>query len=63
MRVPHFESRYVLMPGIINTLVGVRHAAVNLSPYGTLLGRDLSLIADEVQQVSASLAVADAELH
>lgn len=51
------------MPGIINTLVGVWHAAVNLSPYGTLLGRDLSLIADEVQQVSASLAVADAELH
>jgi DNA repair photolyase len=60
------EGRYVLMPGIISALAE-SGTPLSILTKGTLLRRDLPLIADAAQQVaigvSVSLAVGDAELH
>jgi DNA repair photolyase len=60
------EGRYVLMPGIISALAE-SGTPLSILTKGTLLRRDLPLIADAAEQVpvgvSVSLAVGDAELH
>jgi DNA repair photolyase len=60
------EGRYVLMPGIIGALAE-SGTPLSILTKGTLLRRDLPLIADAARQVpvgvSVSLAVGDAELH
>jgi DNA repair photolyase len=60
------EGRYVLMPGIIGALAE-SGTPLSILTKGTLLRRDLPLIADAAEQVpvgvSVSLAVGDAELH
>jgi DNA repair photolyase len=60
------EGRYALMPGIIGALVG-SGTPLSILTKGTLLRRDLALIADAAAQVpvslAVSLAVADPELH
>jgi len=60
------EGRYALMPGIIAALVD-SGTGMSILTKGTLLRRDLSLIAQAAQQVpvslAVSLAVGDAELH
>jgi len=60
------EGRYVLMPGIIGALAE-SGTPLSILTKGTLLRRDLPLIADAAKQVpvgvSVSLAVGDAELH
>ncbi|MBV9351707.1 MAG: Rv2578c family radical SAM protein [Mycobacterium sp.] len=60
------EGRYALMPGIIGALAG-SGTPLSILTKGTLLRRDLPLIADAAQQVpvsvSVSLAVGDPELH
>jgi DNA repair photolyase len=60
------EGRYVLMPGIIGALAE-SGTPLSILTKGTLLHRDLPLIADAAEQVpvgvSVSLAVGDAELH
>src|SRR5246127_1401097 len=60
------EGRYALMPGIIGALAG-SGTPLSILTKGTLLRRDLPLIAAAAQQVpvsvAVSLAVADAELH
>jgi DNA repair photolyase len=60
------EGRYALMPGIIGALAG-SGTPLSILTKGTLLCRDLALIADAAAQVpvslAVSLAVADAELH
>jgi DNA repair photolyase len=60
------EGRYALMPGIIGALAE-SGTPLSILTKGTLLRRDLPLIADAAGQVpvgvSVSLAVGDAELH
>lgn len=60
------EGRYALMPGIIGAL-SESGTPLSILTKGTLLRRDLPLIADAAQQVavsvSVSLAVGDPELH
>ncbi|BBY66460.1 Rv2578c family radical SAM protein [Mycolicibacterium helvum] len=60
------EGRYVLMPGIIAALAG-SGTSLSILTKGTLLRRDLDLIADAAQQVpvsvAISLAVGDPDLH
>src|SRR5437660_8789296 len=60
------EGRYALMPGIIGALAE-SGTPLSILTKGTLLRRDLALIADAAAQVpvslAVSLAVADAELH
>src|ERR1700757_4465222 len=60
------EGRYALMPGIIGALAG-SGTPLSILTKGTLLRRDLPLIADAAGQVpvsvAVSLAVGDAELH
>ncbi len=60
------EGRYALMPGIIGALAE-SGTPLSILTKGTLLRRDLPLIADAADQVpigvSVSLAVGDAELH
>src|SRR6195256_3144197 len=60
------EGRYALMPGIIGALAG-SGTPLSILTKGTLLRRDLPLIADAAQQVplsvAVSLAVGDPELH
>jgi DNA repair photolyase len=60
------EGRYKLMPGIIRALAG-SGTPLSILTKGTLLRRDLPLIADAAQQVpvsvAVSLAVGDPELH
>src|SRR6202012_2549478 len=60
------EGRYALMPGIITALAG-SGTPLSILTKGTLLRRDLPLIADAAQRVpvsiAVSLAVGDPELH
>jgi DNA repair photolyase len=60
------EGRYALMPGIIGALAA-SGTPLSILTKGTLLRRDLPLIADAADQVpislAVSLAVGDAELH
>jgi DNA repair photolyase len=60
------EGRYALMPGIINALAE-SGTPLSILTKGTLLRRDLPLIADAAGQVpislAVSLAVGDPELH
>jgi DNA repair photolyase len=60
------EGRYALMPGIIGALAE-SGTPLSILTKGTLLRRDLALIADAAAHVpvslAVSLAVADAELH
>ncbi|OBK20809.1 radical SAM protein [Mycobacterium asiaticum] len=60
------EGRYELMPGIINALAE-SGTPLSILTKGTLLRRDLTLIAAAAQQVplsvAVSLAVGDPELH
>jgi DNA repair photolyase len=60
------EGRYALMPGIIGALAD-SGTPLSILTKGTLLRRDLPLIADAAQQVpigvSVSLAVGDDEVH
>lgn len=60
------EGRYALMPGIITALAG-SGTPLSILTKGTLLKRDLPLIADAAQHVplsvAVSLAVGDAALH
>src|ERR1700747_1675565 len=60
------EGRYQLMPGIVRALAG-SGTPLSILTKGTLLRRDLSLIADAAQQgpvsIAVSLAVGDPELH
>jgi DNA repair photolyase len=60
------EGRYALMPGIIGALAG-SGTPLSILTKGTLLRRDLPLIADAAEQVpvslAISLAVGDPELH
>jgi DNA repair photolyase len=60
------EGRYALMPGIIAALAG-SGTPLSILTKGTLLRRDLPLIADAAGQVpvslAVSLAVGDPELH
>ncbi len=60
------EGRYALMPGIIGALAG-SGTPMSILTKGTLLRRDLPLIADAAGQVPVSLAVSlaigDPELH
>lgn len=60
------EGRYALMPGIISALAD-SGTPLSILTKGTLLRRDLPLLADAATQVptavSVSLAVADPELH
>ncbi len=60
------EGRYALMPGIIGALAE-SGTPLSILTKGTLLRRDLPLIADAASQVavsvSVSLAVGDPELH
>jgi DNA repair photolyase len=60
------EGRYALMPGIIGALAG-SGTPFSILTKGTLLRRDLPLIADAAGQVPVSLAVSlavdDPELH
>jgi DNA repair photolyase len=60
------EGRYALMPGIIGALAA-SGTPVSILTKGTLLRRDLPLIADAAERVpislAVSLAVGDAELH
>src|ERR1700758_91124 len=60
------EGRYALTPGIIGALAG-SGTPLSILTKGTLLQRDLTLIAEAAQQVpvsvAVSLAVSDAELH
>jgi DNA repair photolyase len=60
------EGRYALMPGIIGALAE-SGTPVSILTKGTLLRRDLALIADAAAQVplsvSISLAVGDQDLH
>lgn len=60
------EGRYALMPGIIGALAD-SGTPFSILTKGTLLRRDLPLVADAAGQVGAtvavSLAVADPELH
>ncbi len=60
------EGRYALMPGIIGALAG-SGTPLSILTKGTLLRRDLPLIADAAQQVplavAISLAVGDPDLH
>ncbi|NTY58837.1 Rv2578c family radical SAM protein [Mycolicibacterium sphagni] len=60
------EGRYALMPGIIGALAG-SGTPLSILTKGTLLRRDLDLIADAAQQVpvsvAISLAVGDPDLH
>jgi DNA repair photolyase len=60
------EGRYALMPGIIGALAG-SGTPLSILTKGTLLRRDLPLIADAAKQVPVSLAVSlaigDPELH
>jgi DNA repair photolyase len=60
------EGRYALMPGIIGALAG-SGTPLSILTKGTLLRRDLPLIAEAARQVplsvAVSLAVGDAELH
>ncbi|OBK17667.1 Rv2578c family radical SAM protein [Mycobacterium asiaticum] len=60
------EGRYALMPGIIGALAG-SGTPMSILTKGTLLRRDLPLIADAAQQVrlsvAVSLAVGDPDLH
>jgi DNA repair photolyase len=60
------EGRYALMPGIIGALAG-SGTPLSILTKGTLLRRDLPLIADAAAQVpvslAVSLAVGDPDLH
>ena len=60
------EGRYALMPGVIGALAG-SGTPLSILTKGTLLRRDLDLIAAAAQQVSVSvaisLAVGDPDLH
>ncbi|MGZ6779229.1 MAG: Rv2578c family radical SAM protein [Mycobacterium sp.] len=60
------EGRYALMPGIISALAD-SGTPFSILTKGTLLRRDLSLIADAAQRVTVSvavsLAVGDPDLH
>lgn len=60
------EGRYALMPGIIRALAE-SGTPLSILTKGTLLRRDLPLIADAAQQVplsvAVSLAIGDPELH
>jgi DNA repair photolyase len=60
------EGRYALMPGVIEALAG-SGTPMSILTKGTLLRRDLPLIAQAAQQVplseAVSLAVGDPELH
>ncbi|AQT80532.1 radical SAM protein [Mycolicibacterium litorale] len=60
------EGRYALMPGIISALAA-SGTPMSILTKGTVLRRDLDLIADAAQQVplsvAISLAVGDPELH
>jgi DNA repair photolyase len=60
------EGRYALMPGIIGALA-TSGTPLSILTKGTLLRRDLPLLADAAEQVpislAVSLAVGDAELH
>ncbi|MGA8544327.1 MAG: Rv2578c family radical SAM protein [Mycobacterium sp.] len=60
------EGRYALMPGIIGALAG-SGTPLSILTKGTLLRRDLPLIADAAGQVpvsvAVSLAVGDPQLH
>ena len=60
------EGRYELMPGIIGALAAAE-TPMSILTKGTLLHRDLPLIADAAQRVplsvAISLAVGDPELH
>jgi DNA repair photolyase len=60
------EGRYALMPGIIGALAG-SGTPLSILTKGTLLRRDLPLLADAAAQVplsvAVSLAVGDAALH
>jgi DNA repair photolyase len=60
------EGRYALMPGIISALAD-SGTPLSILTKGTLLRRDLPLIADAARQVpvsvAVSLAVGDPELH
>ena len=60
------EGRYALMPGIIGALVD-SGTPFSILTKGTLLRRDLPLIAEAATacrcQVAVSLAVGDPELH
>jgi DNA repair photolyase len=60
------EGRYALMPGIIGALAN-SGTPMSILTKGTLLRRDLPLIADAADQVpvsvSVSLAIGDPELH
>jgi DNA repair photolyase len=60
------EGRYALMPGIIGALAD-SGTPLSILTKGTLLRRDLPLIADAAQQVpigvSVALAVGDADVH
>jgi len=60
------EGRYALMPGIIAALVG-SGTPLSILTKGTLLRRDLPLVAEAAQQVpvsvAVSLAIGDPELH
>jgi DNA repair photolyase len=60
------EGRYALMPGIIDALAG-SGTSMSILTKGTLLQRDLPLIAEAGRTVdvtvSVSLAIGDAELH
>jgi DNA repair photolyase len=60
------EGRYALMPGIIGALAG-SGTPLSILTKGTLLRRDLPLIADAAGQIpvslAVSLAVGDPELH
>src|SRR6201996_7097019 len=60
------EGRYALMPGIIGALAN-SGTPLSILTKGTLLRRDLALIADAATRiplsVAVSLAVGDAELH
>ena len=60
------EGRYALMPGIVGALAD-SGTPMSILTKGTLLRRDLDLIADAAQQVSVSvaisLAVGDPDLH
>ena len=60
------EGRYALMPGIIGALAG-SGTPLSILTKGTLLRRDLPLIADAAEQVpvsvAVSLAIGDPALH
>lgn len=60
------EGRYALMPGIIDALAG-SGTSMSILTKGTLLQRDLPLIAEAGKTVdvtvSVSLAIGDADLH